>query len=244
MLLPAGWESEEVDLLRRAAAGERVAPFTTYRVRRDGTIIAVVLTMSPIVSSAGEIVGVVSTARLLPAGSSSSSDLQVPHEDREQLQAQFEQAQRLEVLGQLAGGVAHDFNNLLAVILNYAAFVVEELARTAAGPGQTLQAACETSDRSSGPPSAPRADPASFSPSPAVRSSNRGCSISTRWSRRWRNFSAVPSARTWSCITELAENLWPILADPGQIEQVLVNLAINARDAMPDGGTLIIDTAM
>ena len=70
VLLPAGWESEEADLLRRAAAGERIAPYSTNRVRKDGTIIAVLLGMSAIVDEAGAIVGVASTSRLLPAGAS------------------------------------------------------------------------------------------------------------------------------------------------------------------------------
>ena len=63
VLLPAGWQSEEADLLRRAAAGEWIAPHPTNRVRKDGTIISVLLSMSTILDEAGEIVGVASTSR-------------------------------------------------------------------------------------------------------------------------------------------------------------------------------------
>src|SRR6187402_2552665 len=64
VLLPAGWQSEEADLLRRAGTGEWIAPHSTNRVRKDGTIITVLLSMSTILDAAGTIVGVASTSRL------------------------------------------------------------------------------------------------------------------------------------------------------------------------------------
>jgi two-component system cell cycle sensor histidine kinase/response regulator CckA len=160
--------------------------------------------------------------------------------DRERLQAQLHQGQRLEILGQLAGGVAHDFNNLLAVILNCAAFVSEELATE---PEPRLQAAGRDVEQ-------------------IQRAAERAAELTHQLLAFARREVVQPRPLDLNHIvvdvenllrrtigddinlsTSLAPQLWPVLADAGQIEQVLVNLAVNARDAMSDGGTLSIDTA-
>jgi signal transduction histidine kinase len=177
--------------------------------------------------------------------SSSSADPQPGTADREQrLRAQLQQAQRLENLGQLAGGVAHDFNNLLAVILNYVSFVSDELA------------AATESDWAARLVTA-RADLAEV-----TRAGERAASLTRQLLAFARREVVRPQVldldavvadveemlrRTLGedveLVTSLAGHLWPVLADPGQLEQVLVNLAVNARDAMPGGGTLTIDTS-
>ena len=243
VLLPAGWESEEADLLRRAGAGEWIAPHPANRVRKDGTIISVLLSMSTIVDAAGVIIGVASTSRLLKPVGLPSGDPQVPQEDRERLRAQLEQAQRLEGLGQLAGGVAHDFNNLLGVILNYAAFVSEELDSA-------------TTDN---------ADPQWKAVSDDVGQIRRAAERAAGLTRQLLSFArreviqpqvvdlnhllndmVAILRRTLGAnlelITNLAGDLAPVLIDPGQIDQTILNLAVNARDAMPDGGSLTITT--
>jgi PAS domain S-box-containing protein len=243
VLLPAGWESEEADLLRRAAAGERIAPYSTHRVRKDGTIITVLLSMLPIVDEAGAIVGVASTARLIRDGATSTADVHVPHEDRERLRAQMEQAQRLEGLGQLAGGVAHDFNNLIAVILNYAEFVGEEIDAAAYGNA------------------GPQWEAASQDIGQIRRAAERAAGLTRQLLSFARREVIQPQVvdlndlldnmasilrRTLGAnldlVTNLAPDLPPILVDPGQMDQVVLNLAVNARDAMPDGGSLTITT--
>ena len=159
-------------------------------------------------------------------------------------QAQLEQAQRLENLGELAGGVAHDFNNLLAVILNYVSFAVEDL--TAA----------------TGPDWARRRESALSDLGQIERSAQRAASLTRQLLAFARREVIQPRVldldeviitvedmlrRTLGedieLVTSLAGDLEPVLADPGQLEQVLVNLAVNARDAMPGGGTLTIDTS-
>ena len=243
VLLPAGWESEEADLLRRAAAGERVAPYSTNRVRKDGTIIAVLLGMSAIVDEAGTVVGVASTSRPLSAGTTPSTDVHVPPEDRERLRAQLEQAQRLEGLGQLAGGVAHDFNNLIGVILNYAEFVSDEI------------------DAAAGADASPRWTAASQDIGQIRRAAERAAGLTRQLLSFARREVIQPQVidlneqldtmasilrRTLGAnlelVTDLAEELPPVLADPGQIDQLILNLAVNARDAMPDVGSLTITT--
>jgi hypothetical protein len=164
--------------------------------------------------------------------------------ERERLQNQLHQAQRLESLGQLAGGIAHDFNNLLAVIINYAAFVAEDLAAaTAEGSEDRWASTREDVEQ--------------------IRLAGERASHLTRqllaFARREVVQPEVVNVNDVVRETEqlllrtlgehvelhssLAAALDPVLIDPGHVEQILVNLAVNARDAMPDGGTLRIDTA-
>ncbi|MFI5898366.1 ATP-binding protein [Actinoplanes sp. NPDC051513] len=159
--------------------------------------------------------------------------------DREHLQAQLHQGQRLELLGQLAGGVAHDFNNLLGVILNYAEFVGNDLAER--GPeliaahrdvGQIQRAAERASDLTHQLLAFARREIVQ----PQVLDLNHIVTDMEQLLRRTIGTDILLR-------TDLAEGLWPVLADAGRIEQVLLNLAVNARDAMSGGGTLGIDTA-
>ena len=243
VLLPAGWQSEEADLLRRASAGEWIAPHVVNRVRKDGTVITVLLGMSAIVDPTGAIVGVASTSRLLPTGDSLTGESPVPQEDRERLRAQLEQAQRLEGLGQLAGGVAHDFNNLLGVILNYAAFVSEEIDTAAADSAdqqwkavsQDVRQIRRAAERAAGLTRQLLSFARREVIQPQVVDLNHLLSEMVTILRRTLGADLV-------LITEFADDLSPVLVDPGQIDQTILNLAVNARDAMPDGGSLTVTT--
>jgi len=159
------------------------------------------------------------------------------------MQAQLQQAQRLENLGQLAGGVAHDFNNLLAVILNYTTFVSETLtAATGSDWAEGREAALGDLEQ------------VKLAAERAARLTRQLLAFARREVIRPQvlDIDEVITAveemlrRTLGehveLLTSLGADLWPVLADPGQLEQVLVNLAVNARDAMPGGGTLMIDT--
>ena len=159
------------------------------------------------------------------------------------LLAQLQQAQRMENLGQLAGGVAHDFNNLLAVILNYVSFVSEELAE-ATDADWAQRCASASSDLAQ----VKRAGEQAASLTRQLLAFARREVIQPRVLDLDSVITAVQEMldRTLGehieLVTALAGDLWPVLADPGQLEQVLVNLALNARDAMAAGGTLTIDT--
>jgi nitrogen-specific signal transduction histidine kinase/CheY-like chemotaxis protein len=162
------------------------------------------------------------------------------------VEAQLQQTQRMEVLGRLAGGIAHDFNNLLAVILNYAAFVSEELTAGAeCAPdweqrrlgaqrdvGQIQRAAERATDLTHQLLAFARREVVQ----PRVLNLNDAVNGVEELLRR-------TLGEDMELDITLPDDLWPILADPGQIEQVLLNLAINASDAMPGGGTVRIDTA-
>jgi PAS domain S-box-containing protein len=160
--------------------------------------------------------------------------------ERNRLERQLQQSQRLESLGQLAGGVAHDFNNLLGVISSYAAFVAEEAERQ--GPGaawdavradieQVLRAADRAADLTHQLLSFARREVVQ----PRVLNLNETVTSVEQLLRR-------TLGEHIELMTMLSGDLCLVLADPGQIEQVLVNLAVNARDAMPGGGKLTIET--
>jgi hypothetical protein len=162
----------------------------------------------------------------------------------ERLEGELHQSQRMESFGQLAGGVAHDFNNLLAVILNYASFVSEELAGEVATPRgsrweatlndvQQIQVAAERA-------SVLTHQLLAFARREVIqaRPLNLNGTI--------RNIEEI-LRRIIGAQVDLTIDLEPelsmVMADPGHIEQIIMNLAINARDAMPTGGTLLITTA-
>ena len=154
--------------------------------------------------------------------------------EKERLRVQLQQSQRLESLGQLAGGVAHDFNNLLAVILGYASFIERRADEGSQNERDVteIRKAGERATRLT-------QQLLSFARREVVRPKVldlTGVVIEMEQLLR-RTLGEHVVLRT-----SLAPDLWPIMADHGQLEQVLVNLAVNARDAMPDGGTLTLDT--
>jgi hypothetical protein len=154
--------------------------------------------------------------------------------EHERLEGQLHQSQRMESLGQLAGGVAHDFNNLLAVISNYASFVSEELDDKEAAQndlGQIRVAA----ERAAELTRQLLAFAGRKVLQPVIFDLNQVIVAVEQLLRRTigEHVELVISLSTDPSFVE---------ADPGQLEQVLVNLAVNARDAMPDGGLLTIDT--
>ena len=163
--------------------------------------------------------------------------------ERAAAQDRLRHAERMESLGQLVGGIAHDFNNLLNVIGCFSDMVAEEMAW--AWPRRTRGwAACSTtSSRSAARRSGrfgltrqllifARSDVVH----PEVLSLNEVIAGLEQLLRRTLGEHITLNVAA-------ADGLWPVKADAGQLEQVLVNLAVNARDAMPGGGKLTIDTA-
>jgi PAS domain S-box-containing protein len=152
--------------------------------------------------------------------------------EKERLQHQLQQSQRLESLGQLAGGVAHDFNNLLAVILGYTAFVEEKVSGQVREDVGQIREAGERATRLT-------RQLLAFARREVVRPESLDLTGLVREMDQLLRRTIGEHVRLSAT---LAPDLWPVMADQGQLEQVLVNLAVNARDAMPEGGTLGLET--
>jgi two-component system cell cycle sensor histidine kinase/response regulator CckA len=216
---------EQRSILGRILSGERGVFYETQRVHKDGSPLEVALNVAGIKDSHGRVIGVSVVARDISAAKEAA-------EQQRALEERTHQAQRMESLGKLAGGVAHDFNNILAIIVNYTEFAAEESkdpsvrddlthVRTAADRAMNLTRQLLTFTR--GDTIQPREIDlnASIAEVRAMLERTIGEHITL-----FANPAAQPTV---------------VVADPGQIHQVLLNLAINARDAMPDGGTLVIE---
>ena len=211
-----------------AAGGAPVGEFETVHLRADGTEAHLACTISTITDTDGSIVGVSTFSRDI-------SDRIRAQAERQALEDRLHQSERLESLGQLAGGVAHDFNNLLSVILNYASFVAEQIAddEAASADVEEIRLAAER----------------------AARLTHQLLLFGRRDTAQAEllDLNAVLAdvqtllARTLGEHVELVVHtpeVAPLLrADRGQIEQVLLNLAVNGRDAMPDGGFLTVEVS-
>lgn len=215
-LLPAGAEQEEDEILARIAHGDTVDHFETVRKRKDGQIIHVSLTISPIRNSRGEVVGASKIVRDITA--------------RRLMERQLHQSQKMEALGQLTGGIAHDFNNLLGVILGN----LDLLERMLPGNDAALKRV-QTTQRA------------------AIRGAELTRRLLTTSSRGELNPAPLSLRDALHELVELAsrtlgpeiritthceEQLPPVFVDAAGLESALLNLVVNARDAMPRGGSL------
>ena len=155
--------------------------------------------------------------------------------ERRGLEEQLRQSQKMEAVGRLAGGIAHDFNNLLMVISGYSEFLLERLGAEPylRGPAQEIASAAE---RASSLTRQLLAFSRKQMLAPRIVNLNdvatENIKMLTRMIGEDVDLVMVPG-----------QNLWSVRADAGQIEQVIMNLAVNARDAMPSGGKLTIETS-
>lgn len=155
--------------------------------------------------------------------------------EKENLELQLRQSQKLEAVGQLAGGIAHDFNNLLAVILNYGRFVRDEVPADG-GAYEDMTQILNAADKASSLVKQLLAFSRREIVKPELVDLNDVVSDIHKLLIRTTKESI-------HLVVDLADGVWPTLADPGQLEQVLLNLAVNADAAMPNGGTLEIKTS-
>jgi PAS domain S-box-containing protein len=154
--------------------------------------------------------------------------------ERERLQAELYQAQRMESIGVLAGGVAHDFNNLLSVILGYVGLAIDS-EDTSATTREDLVEVKKAGERSA---ELTRQLLAFGRKQVLQRVPIDLNHIALGVEKMLRRIIGEDITLSF----ELGDALWIVRADPGQVEQIVMNLAVNARDAMPHGGTLRITT--
>jgi two-component system, cell cycle sensor histidine kinase and response regulator CckA len=192
-----------------------------YRMRgKDGTWHVLESRSSPVLDAAGNVEKLVIVNRDVT--------------ERKHLEEQFRQSQKMEAVGRLSGGVAHDFNNLLGVIIGYAEFLQESIE-----PDNPIRGSADEILKAGKRAASLTRQLLAFSRQqvldPKVIDLNSAVADMEKLLRRL-------IGEDIELATKLPPDLGRVKADQGQLEQVILNLAVNARDAMPQGGKLIITT--
>ena len=221
ILFPPDHYQEYLRIMKEVKSGRAVPPFDTVRRRKDGSLINVSVGVTPIEALDGEVVG----------ASKNSHDIT----RIKKLEAQFIEAQKMEVMGLLASGVAHDFNNILGIIIGYG-----DLITTALDADSPLRKYTEeirhASERAAGLTRQLLVFSRKQKVLPEVLNLNEVVKDMDKMLRRLINenieMTIVPGKETGR-----------VKADSGYVGQVLMNLVVNARDAMPNGGKLSIATS-
>lgn len=221
IICPLSLREEQGRLMESVRGGDPVQQHETIRVGKNGRPIPVVVSISQIKSSEGKHIGFSGVIRDITKN--------------KQLETKLRQSQKMEGIGRLAGGIAHDFNNLLTAIMGYSEFLLEGL---------------------------PNADPKRDDVMEILRAGERAAALTRQlltFSRQQvlefkiLDINAVISQLEKMLRRIIGEhidlsfvhngNFGLIKSDPGQIEQVVMNLCVNAMDAMPKGGKLLIETS-
>jgi PAS domain S-box-containing protein len=227
-IVPTGYR-EKVDRVWRELLDQSARPAAPApprfghndNVTKDGRLISCEWYNTPLVDDAGRVLGVASLVQDVT--------------ERVALEERLRQSQKMEAVGRLAGGVAHDFNNLLTVILGYTQILADGVpadSRQATSTAQIKSAA----ERAAGITRQLLAFSRKQVLSPHIINLNDTMMNLDSLLRRL-------IGEDIEVLTVPASDLGSVKADPGQIEQVIMNLALNARDAMPHGGKLTIETA-
>ena len=198
-----------------------------YR-KKDGTTLPVLIEDRLLRDAEGRIIGIRSTIQDI-------TDRKRAEKEKENLEEQLRQSQKMEAIGRLAGGIAHDFNNLLTIIKGFNQLSFIEL-KESDPLRENLDEVRKATDRA--------ADLIrqllAFSRRQILEMQVLDLNTTLR---NLEKMLRRVIGEDIELVTVLAEDLGRVKTDPGQIEQVIMNLAVNARDAMPSGGKLIIETA-
>ncbi len=220
ILTPADRPDEIREILQKITRGESIDHYESVRVTKSGERLDVSISVAPLRNAIGEVVGASAITRDITG--------------QKRAEAQLRQSQKMEAIGRLAGGVAHDFNNILGIINACTEFLRD------------------------------RIDPAT-EPSVYVENIRKALERGTALTKQMLAFSRTTAVQPRLLdlnerLTEISKLLRPLLgddveilivprspaavieADPGQLDQIVVNLAVNARDAMPRGGKFILET--
>ncbi len=207
--------------LREAMASGRAWRGEMANRRKDGAEYPVDLAMTPIAGPGGQVSHFVAVERDLT--------------ESKRLEAQFLQAQKMELVGRLAGGVAHDFNNLLTVINGTCDLLLMTMSAS-----EEVRADLRQIQEAGRRAAALTRQLLAFGRKQILNAENidLGAMVSD-----WRKTLLRLIGEDVTLVVDAPAEVSYVRADPGQIEQALMNLAINARDAMPDGGSLTVRTA-
>jgi two-component system, cell cycle sensor histidine kinase and response regulator CckA len=224
IIFPNGRDKEYEAVKNALSAGLGGGRFETIRITKSNEPKPVSITISPMRDAAGTITGWSKIARDLTEARRA-----------QQLEEQFRQAQILESIGRLAGGVAHDFNNLLMVISSYTEMMQDRLE-----PNHKLRNNTREVLKATEKAAALTQQLLAFSRKQVLMQQIVDLNaIVDDTAKMAKRLIGEDVEMQW----HPGKDLWAIRADPGQITQILLNLYINARDAMPKGGILTIETS-
>jgi PAS domain S-box-containing protein len=206
--------------IERAGRGELIAGLERKRCCKSGSSVDVAIWAAPLRDAAGSVAGIVMAI----------ADIS----ERKKLEEQLRHSQKMEAVGRLAGGVAHDFNNLLTIINGYGHMMLGSLSA-----GDRLRSHTEQILKAGNQAAALTTQLLAFSRRQLIQPKPVDLNhVITNLEKMLRRVIGEDIA----LYTLLSPDLDPVKADPNQMEQVLINLVANARDAMPHGGVLTITT--
>jgi two-component system, chemotaxis family, CheB/CheR fusion protein len=259
-LIPSDRQEEEAEILLTLRLGKPVDHFDTVRVGRDNRPIDVSLTISPIKDAKGNVIGASKIARditervrleqqrhefnreLEKLVSERTGELEQAHhaliedlEERKKLEDQLRQAQKMESLGTLAAGIAHDLNNILNIIQGYTSILGD--GGDSGQIAESVAAITETTNRGSA--LVQQLLTLGRKTETKFESTNANTLV-----QELGNLIKETFPKNIELALDLARRLPSIMADQNQFTQVLLNLCVNARDAMPDGGRLSLKTRL
>jgi PAS domain S-box-containing protein len=220
LLATSDGAGEISEILGKIARGETIDHHESVRVTKDGRHLNVSISVSPLRDATDEIVGASVIARDITA--------------QKRTEGQLRQAQKMEAIGRLAGGVAHDFNNILGIINACTEFLRDRI-DPAAEPSLYVENIKKASERGRSLTKQLLAFSRTSAVQPVVLDLNERLRDISKLLRPLLgdDVEILVVPRSSSAVVE---------ADPGQLDQIVVNLAVNARDAMPHGGKFILET--